>query len=88
MTVNMINTHVNSSTTCLGNISLPSMVLDLNHLAKRFKIKDGHKLIMRWYRQWDDTVDSFKSKAKRLSCTYNDKARSETSYFRFCWTNE
>ncbi len=64
MIVNMINTYVNSSITCLGIISLASTVLDLNHIAKRFKIKGGHKLIMRWYRQWDDTVDSLNPKPK------------------------
>jgi len=50
--------------TCLGIISLASTVLDLNHIAKHFKIRGGHKLIMRWYRQWDDTVDSLNSKPK------------------------
>ena len=31
-------------------------------LAKRFKIKGGHKLIMSWYAQWNSTVESFESK--------------------------
>jgi len=33
-------------------------------LAKRFKIKGGHKLIMRWYHQWDGTVESLNHKTK------------------------
>jgi len=33
-------------------------------LAKRFKIKGGHKLIMRWYQQWDGTVQSLNRKSK------------------------
>jgi hypothetical protein len=33
-------------------------------LAKRFKIKGGHKLIMRWYRQWNGTVQSLDQKLK------------------------
>ncbi|CAF0851294.1 unnamed protein product [Rotaria sordida] len=37
---------------------------ELKALAKRFKIKDGHKLIMSWYRQWDGDVDSLKPTSK------------------------
>ena len=33
-------------------------------LAKRFKIKDDHKLIMKWYRQLDGTVQSFNRRSK------------------------
>lgn len=33
-------------------------------LAKRFKIKGGHKLIMHWYRQWDGTVQSLNRRSK------------------------
>jgi transposase len=33
-------------------------------LAKRFKVKGGHKLIMSWYQQWDGTIDSFNPKPK------------------------
>jgi transposase len=33
-------------------------------LAKRFKIKGGHKLIMDWYRQWDGTVESLDRRYK------------------------
>ncbi|UJR18616.1 hypothetical protein I4U23_005524 [Adineta vaga] len=33
-------------------------------LAKRFKITGGHKLIMKWYQQWDGTIDSLKPKPK------------------------
>jgi hypothetical protein len=33
-------------------------------LAKRFKIKGGHRLIMKWYRQWDGTVQSLNRRYK------------------------
>ncbi len=33
-------------------------------LARRFKIKGGHKLIMNWYRQWDGTVQSLNPRSK------------------------
>jgi hypothetical protein len=33
-------------------------------LAKRCKIKGGHKLIMSWYRRLDGTVDSLNSKSR------------------------
>ncbi|CAF4777475.1 unnamed protein product, partial [Rotaria sp. Silwood2] len=33
-------------------------------LAKRFKIKGGHMLIKRWYRQWDGTVQSLNRKSR------------------------
>jgi hypothetical protein len=33
-------------------------------LAKRFKVKGGHTLIMRWYRQWDGTVQSLNRKSR------------------------
>lgn len=36
----------------------------LKSLAKKFQIKDGHKLIQRWYRQWNGTVESLNPKAK------------------------
>ena len=31
-------------------------------LAKRFKIKDGHKLKMSWYARWNGTVESLEPK--------------------------
>jgi transposase len=37
---------------------------EFKSLAKRFKIKGGHKLIMHWYRQWDGTVESLNQKLK------------------------
>ncbi|CAF4386552.1 unnamed protein product [Rotaria sp. Silwood2] len=33
-------------------------------LAKRFKIKGGHHLIMCWYQQWDGTVQSLNAKPR------------------------
>ncbi|CAF4455191.1 unnamed protein product, partial [Rotaria sp. Silwood2] len=33
-------------------------------LAKRFKIKGAHKLIMHWYQKWDGTFESLNRKSK------------------------
>ena len=33
-------------------------------LAKRFKIRGDHKLIMKWYRQWDATMQSLNRRSK------------------------
>ena len=33
-------------------------------LAKRYKVKGGHKVIMRWYSQWKSTVQSLNQKSK------------------------
>jgi hypothetical protein len=33
-------------------------------LAKLFKVKGGHKLIMHWYRQWNGTIQSLNRKSK------------------------
>ena len=33
-------------------------------LAKRFKIKGGHRLVMKWRHQWDGTVDSLNQKLR------------------------
>lgn len=33
-------------------------------LAKRFKVKGGHRLIMNWYKRWDGTIDSLNPKPK------------------------
>jgi len=32
-------------------------------LAKRFKVKGGHRLIMDWYKRWDGTIDSLNPKS-------------------------
>jgi len=48
-------------------------------LAKRFKIKTGHKLIMRWYCQWDGTIGSLNKKSKGFrACTMT---RQEVKYY-------
>ena len=35
---------------------------EFRSLAKRFKIKGGHKLIMSWYARWNGTVESLEPK--------------------------